>query len=76
MQQKTLLLVMVLAVPIMVLVSGLISFLLLRMGFGVLVWAVLPFLGLLLLVAALGLILSRLAGGGGKRASEKVPKGD
>lgn len=76
MQQKTLLLVMVLAVPIMVLASGLISFLLLRMGFGVLVWAVLPFLGLLLLVAALGLILGRLAGGGGKRASEKVPKGD
>lgn len=66
MQQKTLLLVMVLAVPIMVLVSGLISFLLLRMGFGVLVWAVLPFLGLLLLVAALGLILGRSAGGGNK----------
>lgn len=66
MQQKTLLLVMVLSVPIMVLVSGLISFLLLRMGFGVLVWAVLPFLGLLLLVAALGLILGRSAGGGNK----------
>lgn len=66
MQQKTLLLVMVLAVPIMVLVSGLISFLLLRMGFGMLVWAVLPFLGLLLLVAALGLILGRSAGGGNK----------
>ena len=66
MQQKTLLLVMVLAVPIMVLVAGLISFLLLRMGFGVLVWAVLPFLGLLLLVAALGLILGRSAGRGNK----------
>ncbi|MGB3682689.1 MAG: hypothetical protein WA990_09420 [Rubrobacteraceae bacterium] len=66
MQQKTLLLVMVMAVPVMVGVSGLISFLLLRMGFGVLVWAALPFAGLLLFVGALALTLGRWPGGGGK----------
>lgn len=76
MSQKTLLLTMVSSVPILVGLFGLVSFLLLRMGYGVLVWAVLPFLGLLILVAALGVFLGRSAGQGGKETSEKRPKGD
>ena len=43
MQQKMMLLIMVLAVPLLVLVSGVVAFALLRMGYGVFVWALLPF---------------------------------
>ncbi|CAN5657369.1 hypothetical protein BH24ACT20_BH24ACT20_03560 [soil metagenome] len=75
MSQKTLLLVMVLAVPVMVGLSGLVSFLLLKMGYGVIVWAVLPFVGLLLLVGVLGIFLSRSAVRG-ERISGKGSKGD
>ncbi len=76
MRQKTLLLVMVLAVPVLVGVSGVISFALLRMGYGFFVWAALPLLGLLLTVALLGLLLGRAAGGRDENASGKGPKGD
>ena len=62
MNQKIFLLVMILAVPLLVGLSGAVSFLLLRMGYSVLVWALLPFLGLLVLVAILGFILSQVAG--------------
>jgi hypothetical protein len=75
MSPKTQLLAMVMAVPVMVGLSGLASFLLLRMGYGVLVWALLPFLGLLLLVAALGFLLSRVRGSGGS-ASPKSSEED
>lgn len=64
MNQKVMLLIMVLAVPLLVLIAGIISFALLRLGYGVFVWAALPFLGLVLIVALLGLILGRMAGGG------------
>ena len=76
MNQKVLLLVMVLAVPVLVGVSGMVSFALLRMGYGVFVWAALPFLGLLLIVAALGLILGRTTGRGGKGTFGKDRRGD
>ena len=39
------------------------AFLLMRSGYGVLVWAVLPFVASLLVVAALAFLLSRAAGG-------------
>lgn len=54
--------VLVGVVPIAVLFAGVVAFLLLRAGFGVFVWAVLPFLGMLVVVALLGLVLSRAAG--------------
>lgn len=56
--QKVFLLTMVLAVPLLVGLSGMVSFLLLRMGYSFVVWALLPFLGLLLLVAVMGITLS------------------
>lgn len=76
MNQKIFLLVMVLAVPLLVGLSGAVSFVLLRMGYGVVVWALLPFLGLLLLVAALGSILSRAAGKGSRGSGPKSPEED
>lgn len=76
MNQKIFLLVMVLMVPMLVLLSGAVSLLLLRMGYGVLVWALLPFLGLLFLVAVLGFVLSRLAGKGLRNSGSKSPEKD
>ncbi len=74
MNQKAMLLIMVLSVPLLVLVAGIVSFALLKMGYGVFVWAVLPFLGLVLIVAVLGLILGRMAGRGGQRSAKKGSK--
>ena len=76
MQQKVMLLIMVLAVPLLVAVAGIISFALLRMGYGVFVWAALPFLGLVLIVAVLGLILGRISIREVKGASKKGSKAD
>jgi hypothetical protein len=68
-----LLAVLVGAVPLAVLLAGGVAFLLLRAGFGILVWAVLPFLGVLAVVAILGVFLSRAAGSRGG-AQEKGSK--
>lgn len=76
MNQKIFLLAMVLAVPLLVGLSGVVSFVLLRMGYGVAVWALLPFIGLLLLVIALGSILSWAAGKGSRRSGPKSPEED
>lgn len=64
MHPQTLLFVLLATVPLVVAGAGLAAFLLMRAGYGVLVWAVLPFAASLLVVAALALILSRAAGGG------------
>jgi uncharacterized RDD family membrane protein YckC len=76
MHQKVMLLIMVLTIPLLVVVAGIISFVLLRMGYGIFVWAALPFLGLVLTVAVLGWILGRMAGEEGKRTSKKGSKVD
>ena len=76
MHQKVVLLIMVLTVPLLVVVAGIISFVLLRMGYGIFVWAALPFLGLVLIVAVLGWILGRISGREGKGTSKKGSKGD
>ncbi len=75
---QVLLAVLVGAVPLAVLLAGVVAFLLLRAGFGILVWAVLPFLGVLVVVAMLGVFLSRAAsvrggaqGKGSKPGEEK-----
>ncbi len=57
----TLLIVLVAVVPLGVGVAGLASFLLLRAGYGILVWAGLPFLVLILAAAGLGILLGRTA---------------
>jgi cation transporter-like permease len=60
---KTMLFVLIGAVPLVVAGAGLASFLLLRAGYGLLVGALLPFVVSLLLAAALGVALGRAAGG-------------
>ncbi|MGI9050463.1 MAG: hypothetical protein ACR2GU_14010 [Rubrobacteraceae bacterium] len=63
MKPTTLLLVLILAIPLAVTGTGAVSFLLLRAGYGIFVWAVLPFVGLILLTVVIGLVLGRAAGG-------------
>ena len=63
MHPQTLLFVLLGTVPLVVAGAGVAAFLLMRAGYGVLVWAVLPFVASLLLVATLAFVLSRAAGG-------------
>jgi hypothetical protein len=58
---ETLLFVLLLAVPLVVGVAGVAAFLLMRAGFGFLIWGVVPFIASLLAVAALSFALSRAA---------------
>lgn len=58
---KALLTVLVLAVPLVVISSGLVSFFLYQAGYSLFVWAILPFLGSLLIVLVLGVVLGRAA---------------
>ena len=60
---KTMLFVLLGTVPVVVVGAGVVSFLLLRAGYGLVVGALLPFAVSLLLVAALGAVLGRAAGG-------------
>jgi len=69
---KTMLFVLLGTVPVVVVGAGLISFLLLRAGYGFVVGALLPFAVSLLLVAALGAVLGRAAGGRGSRDRNDV----
>jgi biotin transporter BioY len=62
MHPQTLLFVLLGTVPLVVAGAGVVAFLLMRSGYGVLVWAVLPFVASLLMVAALAFLLSRAAG--------------
>jgi hypothetical protein len=61
MHPQTLLFVLLGTVPLVVAGSGGAAFLLMRAGYGVLVWAVLPFVASLLVVAAISFVLSRAA---------------
>ena len=61
MHAQTLLFVLLGAVPVVVAGAGVAAFLLMRAGYGVVVWAVLPFVASLLAVAAIALLLSRAA---------------
>jgi hypothetical protein len=58
---QTLLFVLLGSVPLVVAGAGVAAFLLMRGGYGVLIWAVVPFVGSLLVVAALAFVLSRAA---------------
>lgn len=78
MDPKTLLFVLIGAVPILVVTAGVAAFLLLRAGYGPLVWGVAPFAALAVVVGLLGLILGRAAGGSlpgrGTRGRGDAPK--
>ena len=63
MHPKTLLFILVGAVPLVVAVAGVVSFVLLRAGYGLFVGGVVPFVVSLLLTAALGALLGRAASG-------------
>ena len=63
MHPQTLLFVLLGTVPLVVAGAGVAAFLLMKAGYGVLVWAVVPFVGSLLIVAALAFVLSRAAEG-------------
>jgi hypothetical protein len=58
----TLLVVMVAVVPVVVAVAGLVSFLMLRAGYGLILSGLLPLLATLVVVTALGVYLGRAAG--------------
>ena len=63
MHPKTLLFILIGVVPLVVVGAGVVSFLLLRAGYGLFVGAVVPFVVSLLLAAALGGLLGRAASG-------------
>ena len=63
MHPKTLLFILVGVVPIVVAGAGVVSFVLLRAGYGLFVGGVVPFALSLLLAAALGALLGRAASG-------------
>ncbi len=65
-------------VPLLVGGAGLASYLLLRAGYGFLVWGLLPRGALLLLASGLGAVLGTAAGGNppGPRRKEEKPHGE
>ncbi len=63
MHPKTLLFILVGVIPLVVAVAGVVSFVLLRAGYGLFVGGVVPFALSLLLAAALGALLGRAASG-------------
>ncbi len=64
---RTLLLVLVSVVPVIVALAFVVAILLQRAGFGLVIWALLPFAVSMALIGALGLVLGRAAA---RRASE------
>lgn len=75
MHPQTLLFVLLGSVPLVVALAGVAAFLLMRAGYGVLVWAVLPFVASLLVVAGISFLLSRAAGRGRRGSSENRRRG-
>jgi hypothetical protein len=68
---KTMLFVLIGTVPLVVVGAGLVSFVLLRAGYSLVVGALLPFAVSLLLVAALSAVLGRAAGGRGSEGQTR-----
>ena len=80
MHPKTLLFILLGAVPLVVVGAGVVSFLLLRAGYGLLVGGVVPFVVSLLAVAAISYLLSRAArvdhgGDGSSEGRRRGPDG-
>ncbi len=64
---RTLLLVLISVVPVIMALAFVVAILLQRAGFGLVIWALLPFVVSMALIGALGLVLGRAAA---RRASE------
>ena len=64
---RTLLLVLVSVVPVIVALAFVVAILLARAGFGLVIWALLPFMVSMALIGVLGVVLGRAAA---RRASE------
>jgi membrane protein implicated in regulation of membrane protease activity len=75
MQPQTLLFVLLGTVPLVVAGAGVAAFLLMRAGFGFLIWGVVPFVVSLLAVAAISFLLSRAARAGRDEPSEGRRRG-
>jgi hypothetical protein len=77
MHPQTLLFVLLGTVPLVVAGAGVAAFLLMRAGFGFLIWGVVPFMASLVVVAAVSFLLSRAArvGRGGEGSSEGRRRG-
>ena len=77
-RSQTLLLVLVTSVPVIVAVALLVALVLQRAGFGLVVWALLPFLTSMVLIGGLGLVLGRAAArrGAEERRSGRRSRGD
>ena len=77
MHPQTLLIILLGTVPLVVAAAGVAAFLLMRAGFGFLVWGVVPFVASLLAVAAISFLLSRAARAdrGGDEPSEGRRRG-
>ena len=61
MRPRTLLFVLISVVPVIVAVAFVVAILLQRAGFGLVVWALLPFVVSMALIGALGVVLGRAA---------------
>jgi predicted membrane channel-forming protein YqfA (hemolysin III family) len=72
---ETLLFVLLGTVPLVVALAGVAAFLLMRAGFGFLVWGVVPFVASLLAVGVLAYALSRAARAGRDEPSEARRRG-
>lgn len=70
MHPKTLLFILIGAVPVVVAVTVLTSFLLLRAGYGLLIAGLVPFVAMVLVVAVMGMVFGRAASG------RRAPDGD
>jgi nitrogen fixation/metabolism regulation signal transduction histidine kinase len=66
---RTLLLVLIAVVPVVVAVAFVAAVLLQQAGFGLVVWALVPFAVSMLLIAGLGVVLGRAAVRGSGRSS-------
>ncbi len=75
MHPQTLLFVLLGSVPLVVAGAGVAAFLLMRAGFGFLLWGVVPFAASLVAVAAISYLLSRAARAGRGGSSEGRRRG-
>jgi hypothetical protein len=72
MHPKTLLFALIGAVPLAVIAAGVAAFLLQRAGYGLVVWALVPLGGLLLVASLLGAVFGWAASGRRNRGDDDV----
>lgn len=72
---RTLLLVLMAVVPVIVAVAFVVAIGLQRAGFGLVVWALLPFVASMALIGVLGVVLGRAAGRAADGSEDGGPQG-